>query len=149
MTLVQNGALSVAVDPARYVRQTASSFSDLAPLACPAPRTRGGLPPRALKRVREFVEAHLEHNIRIQVLAEIVGLSVFHFARAFKQSEGVTPHAYLIQRRVRRVGELLANTNLPLSEIAMASGFSDQSHCTRRFRERVGVTPSNYRWALR
>jgi len=149
MTLVQNGALSIAVDPARDVRQTASRFSDLAPLACPAARTRGGLPPRALKRVREYVEAHLEHSIRIQILAEIVGLSVFHFARAFKQSEGLTPHAYLIQRRVRRVQELLANTNLPLSEIAMASGFSDQSHCTRRFRERTGVTPSNYRWSLR
>jgi len=149
MTLVQNGALLIAVDHALNVQQPASSFSGQAAPAYPPPRTRGGLPPRALRRVREYVETHLEGNIRIQMLAELVGLSVFHFARAFKQSEGLTPHAFLIQCRVRKAQELLANTNLPLSEIAMASGFSDQSHCTRRFRERVGVTPSNYRWALR
>jgi transcriptional regulator GlxA family with amidase domain len=113
------------------------------------PRSRGGLPPRALRRVREFIEAHLEENISIQMLAGIAGLSMYHFARAFKKSEGMTPHEYLIQRRVRRAKDLLAKTELPLSEIALASGFSDQSHCARRFREHVGVTPSSYRWSLR
>ena len=113
------------------------------------PRVRGGLPPRAMRRVREFVEEHLEENISIQALANIASLSMYHFARAFKQSEGMTPHEYLIQRRVQRTKDLLAETNLPLSEIALASGFSDQSHCARRFREHVGVTPSSYRWSLR
>jgi AraC-like DNA-binding protein len=113
------------------------------------PRIRGGLPPRAIRRVREFVEQHLEENISIQALANIAGLSMYHFARAFKQSEGMTPHEYLIQRRVQRTKDLLAETELPLSEIALASGFSDQSHCARRFREQVGVTPSSYRWSLR
>jgi AraC-like DNA-binding protein len=102
-----------------------------------------------LRRVREFIEAHLEENISIQTLAGIAGLSMYHFARAFKKSEGMTPHEYLIQRRVRRAKDLLAGTDLPLSEIALASGFSDQSHCARRFREHVGVTPSSYRWSLR
>jgi len=50
---------------------------------------------------------------------------------------------------VRRAKDLLAETDLPLSEIALASGFSDQSHCARRFREQVGVTPSSYRWSTR
>src|SRR6266446_2017321 len=113
------------------------------------PRIRGGLPPRALRRVREFIEAHLEENIGVQVLASTAGLSMCHFARAFKRSEGVTPHNYLVQRRVRRAKDLLAATDLPLSEIALASGFSDQSHCARRFREHVGVTPSSYRWSIR
>ena len=113
------------------------------------PRSRGGLPPRALQRVREYVEAHLEKNISLQMLASIAGLSMSHFARAFKQSQGVPPHEYLVRCRVRRVQELLATTDLPLSEIARASGFSDQSHCTRRFREQVGVTPSGYRWSMR
>jgi transcriptional regulator GlxA family with amidase domain len=113
------------------------------------PRIRGGLPPRALRRVREFIEAHLEENISIQVLASIAGLSMYHFARAFKQSEGMTPHEYVIQCRVQRAKDLLAETDLPLSEIALASGFSDQSHCARRFREHVGVTPSSYRWSTR
>ena len=113
------------------------------------PRIRGGLPPRALRRVREYIEAHLEETISIDALAGIVGLSTYHFARAFKQSEGVTPHHYLLQCRVRRAQELLARTDQPLSEIALASGFSDQSHCARRFRERVGITPSSYRWSMR
>src|SRR4051794_637945 len=113
------------------------------------PRIRGGLPPRALRRLREFIEAHLEENISIQMLASITGLSMYHFARTFKKSEGMTPHEYLIQCRVRRAKDLLADTDLPLSEIALTSGFSDQSHCARRFREHVGVTPSSYRWSLR
>ena len=110
---------------------------------------RGGLPPRALRRLREYVVAHIEENITIQALASMVGLSRFHFTRAFKQSEGVTPHRYLLQCRVKRVQELLAATELPLSQIALAAGFSDQSHCSRRFRELVGITPSRYRWSLR
>ena len=110
---------------------------------------RGGLPPRALRRVREFIEAHLEQTISIQALAAMVGLSMCHFARAFKQSQGMTPHDYLVHCRVRRTQELLADTNLPLSEIAIAAGFADQSHCARRFRELVGLTPSRYRWSTR
>ena len=113
------------------------------------PRIRGGLPPRALRRVREYIDGHLEETISIEALAGIVGLSMYHFARAFKQSEGLTPHDYLVRRRVRRAQELLASTDLPLSEIALASGFSDQSHCARRFREHVGITPSSYRWSMR
>jgi AraC family transcriptional regulator len=99
--------------------------------------------------VREYVEAHLEKNISLLMLASTAGLSMSHFARAFKQSQGVPPHEYLVRCRVRRVQELLVTTDLPLSEIARASGFSDQSHCTRRFREQVGITPSNYRWSMR
>jgi transcriptional regulator GlxA family with amidase domain len=110
---------------------------------------RGGLPPKALRRVREYVMAHLEESISVQSLAAIVGLSRYHFARAFKQSEGVTPHRFLLQCRVRRAQELLAGTALSLSEIALAAGFSDQSHCSRRFRELVGLTPSKYRWSTR
>jgi transcriptional regulator GlxA family with amidase domain len=112
-------------------------------------RHRGGLPPRALRRVREFIEAHLEENISVQALADIAGLSMCHFARAFKQSEGVPPHDYLVQCRVRRAQQLLADTDLPLSEIAVAVGFADQSHCARRFREHFGLTPSGYRWSMR
>src|SRR5262245_23208562 len=78
------------------------------------PPIRGGLPPRALRRVREFIAAHLEQTISIQALATTAGLSMYHFARAFKQSAGVTPHDYLVQCRVRRACDLLAATDLPL-----------------------------------
>jgi AraC-like DNA-binding protein len=111
--------------------------------------SRGGLPPRVLRRVREYIAAHLQQTISIQMLADVAGLSMFHFARTFKQSEGVTPHRFLLQSRLRRVQELLANTELPLSEIAIAAGFSDQSHCARRFREFVGMTPRRFRWSTR
>jgi len=68
------------------------------------PRIRGGLPPRVLRRVREYIETHLEESISIQVLASITGLSMYHFARAFKRSEGMTPHEYLVQRSIRQRG---------------------------------------------
>jgi len=110
---------------------------------------RGGLPPRVLRRVREYMGAHLQENISLQALAGLANLSIFHFARAFKQSEGLPPHEYLVRCRVARVRELLTETDLPLAEIALASGFSDQSHCARRFRQHVGLTPSSYRWSMR
>ena len=112
-------------------------------------RTHGGLAPYVLQRVREFVDRHIEESISIEVLAGIAGLSMYHFARAFKHTEGITPHAYLLRRRVHYVQNLLVETDLPLSEIARAAGFADQSHCTRRFREHIGMTPGEYRWSTR
>ena len=130
-------------------RLPASGIKAAEPDAKPHLQIRGGVTPRALRRVREYVEAHLDETISLEQLAGVAGLSKYHFARAFKQSEGVTPHEYLVRWRVRRARELLAGTELPLSEIALASGFSDQSHFARRFRERVDVTPSCYRWSMR
>ena len=139
-------ALRLRTMPAAVLSSLSGAIADAALFKMPA---RGGLPPRALRRVREYVLAHIEENITIQALASIVGLSRFHFTRAFKQSEGVTPHQFLLQCRVKRVQQLLTATELPLSQIALAAGFSDQSHCSRRFRELVGITPSRYRWSMR
>src|SRR5215471_16735915 len=61
------------------------------------PQFRGGLPPSVLRRVRKYIEAHLENNVGLEVLAGIAGLSLSYFARAFKQSEGVAPHDYLMR----------------------------------------------------
>jgi transcriptional regulator of acetoin/glycerol metabolism len=106
---------------------------------------RGGLPPGALKRVREHVEHHLADRPSIEQLATVAGLSAFHFARAFKQSQGMTPHNYLLHRRVQRAQELLSATECSLSEVAIASGFCDQSHFARHFRRQVGMAPSAFR----
>jgi transcriptional regulator GlxA family with amidase domain len=114
----------------------------------PAP-VRGGVPPRALQRVRQYVDAHLNEKISVQSLANIAGLSLYHFARAFKQSEGLTPHDYLVQCRIRHAQKLLADSDVPLSEVALAAGFLDQSHFARRFRDHFGVAPSRYRSAMR
>jgi len=112
------------------------------------PQLRGGLPPGVLRRVREYIEAHLENKVSLQVLAGIAGLSMSHFAKAFKQSEGVAPHDYLVRRRLQRALERLAETDLPLSAIAYTTGFADHSHLTRQFRHHFGVPPSRYRWLL-
>jgi AraC-like DNA-binding protein len=109
------------------------------------PQVRGGLPPQTLRQVHEYVEAHLEDIASVDVLAATAGLSLCHFARAFKESEGVAPHRYLLRRRISRAQELLRRTDLPLSEIALASGFADQSHFSHRFHEEVGVSPSTFR----
>jgi transcriptional regulator GlxA family with amidase domain len=130
----------VAAEPAEPADQ---------PLTHLRPQFRGGLPPRVLQRVRDHVETHLEDSISLQDLASIAGLSTSHFIRAFKQSAGMTPHRYLLYRRVRRALGLLAETTLALSDIAIASGFADQSHFCRQFRKLVGATPSRYRWSTR
>ena len=109
---------------------------------------RGGLPPRVLRRVCDHIDDNIEQRISIEALAQLANLSVCYFVRAFKQSVGVTPHNYLIQRRVERTSELLSETKLPLSEIALAAGFADQSHCSRRFRQHVGMSPREYRWLM-
>ena len=115
----------------------------------PPPPARGGLPPGAMRRVQGYVETHLSESMDLAELAAIAGLSVYHFARAFKQSAGVTPHHYLVRRRIERAQEMLARSELPLSEIALATGFSDQSHLARHFRQLVGMTPGQFRWSQR
>jgi transcriptional regulator of acetoin/glycerol metabolism/AraC-like DNA-binding protein len=106
---------------------------------------RGGLSVSALRRVCEFVESRLEENISLDAMAAQAHLSVYHFARAFKFSTGVSPHRYVLEQRVRRAQQLLVQTDLPLAAIANAAGFSDQGHLSRQFRALDGTTPSSYR----
>jgi AraC-like DNA-binding protein len=111
----------------------------------PAPAQRGGLPSGAMRRLQDHIGAHLSESIDLAELSAIAGLSVFHFARQFKLSTGETPHHYLVRRRVQRAQDMLASTDLSLSDVAFATGFSDQSHLTRHFRQLVGVTPGQFR----
>jgi AraC-like DNA-binding protein len=110
---------------------------------------RGGLTPRALRRVRNHIDAHLTENITLEALAEIAGLSRCHFARAFKQSVGTAPHAYLLQRRLESAERLLNETDLPLCQVALDSGFSDQSHFSSCFRRHFGESPRSFRRSRR
>ena len=110
-----------------------------------AQATSGKISPSAVRRVKEHVEAHLSESVDLAQMAGVAGLSVFHFAREFRQATGVTPHYYLTRRRVERAQELLAHSSLHQSDIAVAAGFFDQSHMARHFRQILGTTPRAFR----
>jgi AraC family transcriptional regulator len=110
--------------------------------------TSGGLSPERLQRVRDYVEAHLDEDLSLTVLADIACLSPYHFSRSFKQAAGVGPQRYVIQRRLERAKTLMRRTREPLALIALEAGFGDQSHLTQMFRREMGVTPGRFRAAL-
>jgi AraC family transcriptional regulator len=106
---------------------------------------RGGLATWQQRRVAEFVEEHLGNEVSLSDLAELVRLSPFHFARAFKQSFGVPPHRYHVGRRMERAKDLLAVTGLSVTEIGIDVGFRETSSFTAAFRRVTGHTPTDYR----
>ena len=101
--------------------------------------THRGLPPRALQRVFQYIDMHLDERLSIRVLANTVGLSPCYFAHAFKRSTGLSPHDYLVQRRVQRVEELLSETDLDLNA-AMARGLTVSPPLDTAFSEEPGYT---------
>ena len=128
-----------------HSRPRISTLGDLLMAAAPEP-SRGGLPPAVTRRVCDYIEGHLDEKIHLDGLAALTGLSTDHFARAFHQSVGAPPHRYLLQRRLEQVEHMLRETHAPLSEIALATGFSDQSHLARHFRRWAGMSPRQVRW---
>ena len=119
------------------------------PVAEPLAPSRGGLPPLLTRRICEYIESHLDQKVGLEALAALAGLSIHHFARAFHQSLGMPPHSYILDRRLERAERMLRETKLPLSQIAAATGFSDQSHLARHFRRRRGMSPRRARWEER
>ena len=107
--------------------------------------TRGGLAPWQLKRAEALMSKNLSVQVPLGQVAEECGLSVRHLARAFRQSTGVPPHRWLLDRRVERAKELLPNSKLTLSDVALACGFGDQSHFTRTFTAAVRLSPGVWR----
>jgi AraC-like DNA-binding protein len=141
------GTRSLA-NAAQYVRPRGEMLGSLQSVS-PQPRARGGLSPSTIRRVQQYIETHLSENVDLPVLAGVAGLSIYHFAREFKQSTGTTPHYYVISKRIEHARDMLARTNYSLTEIALAVGFADQSHLSRHFRQIVGSTPREFRWLQR
>ena len=104
----------------------------------------GRLARHALRAVEEYIHAHLDQNIALADLADVVHLSEFHFARLFKQTTGLPPHQFVIHQRVERAKQLIATGRLSLAQIAVEVGFSDQSQLNRHFKRLLGVTPRRF-----
>jgi AraC family transcriptional regulator len=115
-----------------------------------AERGRDGILPRGrLRAVVEYIEDHPDTNPTLEQMAAIAHLSVYHFARQFKQATGLPPHQYVIARRVERAQQLLRKGDLPLAEVAVSAGFSDQSQFSHHFKRLLGVTPGQFRRSAR
>jgi AraC family transcriptional regulator len=110
--------------------------------------SRGGLAGWRQKTVAQYIEEHLAEDMSLLALARLVGLSPFHFARAFKQTFGMPPHRYLTGRRMERAKTLLAQPKLSVTEIGLGLGFSDTSAFTAAFRKFTNQTPSGFRRTL-
>jgi AraC family transcriptional regulator len=106
---------------------------------------RGGLTGHQLRRIKEFVDAHLSKEIGISELAGLIGLSQFHFIRAFKHSVGLSPYQYVLSERISVAKEMLSEKDLSIADVALAVGFSGASQLNRVFRQLIGVTPTAFR----
>ncbi|MGQ7846603.1 helix-turn-helix domain-containing protein [Granulosicoccus sp. 3-233] len=109
----------------------------------------GQLSPLQLSRLREYIDAHLQDSITLAELAELLNLGVWTFGRQVQRTLGCTAQALVMQHRIDRATALLRADQLPLKQVAAASGFSDQAHMTRSFRAHHGVTPGAFRKSRR
>jgi AraC family transcriptional regulator len=134
--------LGAAIRAAAHLEVLLRSDTSETPVACPA---HGGLAPWQKRKIRDYIGRHLDGPIHVQDLAKLASLSAGHFSRAFKESFGATPHAYIVQMRLERAREMMLATPDSLSQIALACGHSDQAHFSRRFRQQMGETPNAWR----
>jgi AraC family transcriptional regulator len=103
------------------------------------------LPTRILNRVREKIEANLDTDLSLDSLAEESGYSRAHFLRMFRAATGLTPHQYVLGLRLRRAQDCLRQKGANIIDVAMSCGFSSQSHMTSVFRQRLEMTPAEFR----
>ena len=111
----------------------------------PGDRPQSAMPGQRLNRVMAFIDENLSVDLYISTLAEVAGMSSFYFCRTFKQTTGITPHQFVLGRRMELAKHLLQHERMPLMEVAQKVGFADQSQFTRVFRKIVGTTPSQFR----
>jgi AraC family transcriptional regulator len=111
----------------------------------PVVETTDTLSCREMRRAAEYVEDNIARNPSLMELAQEAGMGRYRFSRLFKQSTGLSPHQYVIARRVEKAKQLLGLEGYSLHEVALSTGFSDQAHLTRHFKRLVGTTPGEFR----
>jgi transcriptional regulator GlxA family with amidase domain len=128
-------------------RQIANDRNDRSRSAAgPAPpRHRGGLPGARLKRVLDHISENYASGMRLSRLASLAQMSPHHFSEQFRRSVGISPHQYVMHYRVERAKHLLSDTALGILDVALATGFADQSHFTKVFRRCAHMTPRAFR----
>ncbi len=104
-----------------------------------------GLPKRRLQRVFDYVREHISQDLSLHELAAVAGLSSSHFKLQFRESTGMPVHQYVISARVEHALNLLVQTSVPVADVALQAGFSNQSHLSRHLRRLHGVTPAALR----
>lgn len=132
---IESLAVTLAVHLLRNYSVTAQSFREFS----------GGLSGWKLRRAIEYIDAHLDRNLSLAQVAEIVGMSPYYFSRALKKSTGYAPHAYVVHQRIERAKQLLTETKMPVTEIAATVGYANHCHFSTQFRKLVGISPSAYR----
>lgn len=118
---------------------------DYSTLVAATPGAPHSLAPSRLRRVLDFIEAHLADEIELDDLAGVAGSSRFHFARAFRDATGFPPYRYLVHRRIEAAKTLLLEGNLSVDEIAIRSGFKSSAQFAVMFKQVFGTTPSRFR----
>jgi AraC family transcriptional regulator len=131
----QTAAQMLAVHLLRHYTSTAREIEEVSQ----------GLTRHQVKRVTDFMRAHLSQDLSLDVLAQQIGFSPYHFARLFRQTLGESPHQFVLRQRIARAQHLLKEVDVPLAHIALACGFANQSHLSLVFKRHLGLTPRAYR----
>ena len=105
----------------------------------------GGLPEGKVRRVTAYIEINLHRELRLEELAAVTHMSPYHFARLFKRATGISPHRFVVRRRIDAATALLTESTSSISSIARVVGFRTASHFATTVRRMTGMTPSAYR----
>ena len=131
----QTAAQMLAVHLLRHYTSTAREIEEVSQ----------GLTRHQVKRVTDFMRAHLSQDLSLDILAQQIGFSPYHFARLFRQTLGESPHQFVLRQRIARAQHLLKEADVPLAHIALECGFANQSHLSLVFKRHLGLTPRAYR----